>query len=244
MYPISPATRGGIPGTDTALLDSFSKAPSNPQLPMADCSQPAHWSGGVVRTWGTNCRVSDIAFCHSPELLETFPEPLPEILRWSSVSVPETPSIDIMAVPKLEPATTKSLAHPPQLSRFVQQYTRFQYMDLHEVFSKAQTVTLTPRYYDCTIELLPGTCPPHGRLYSLSPATRDQPCTNTSKKPRQRVHLSFHLIGKGRFFFFEKKDGGLQHRLLGFKQYYHQEPIPSSSQDHGFRDSAGWHHLY
>lgn len=42
------------------------------------------------------------------------------------------------------------------------------YLDLKQVFSKARATSLTPhRPYDCFIELLPGTSPPRGHLYSL-----------------------------------------------------------------------------
>uniref|UniRef100_A0A4W5NN01 ribonuclease H n=1 Tax=Hucho hucho TaxID=62062 RepID=A0A4W5NN01_9TELE len=44
-----------------------------------------------------------------------------------------------------------------------------EYHDLLEVFSKARATSLPPhRPYDCAIDLLPGTTPPRGRLYSLS----------------------------------------------------------------------------
>ncbi|KAI7792353.1 hypothetical protein IRJ41_006321 [Triplophysa rosa] len=44
-----------------------------------------------------------------------------------------------------------------------------EYSDLLEVFSKAQAATIPPhRTYDCSIELMQGTYPSRGRLYSLS----------------------------------------------------------------------------
>uniref|UniRef100_A0A9J7YQW1 Gypsy retrotransposon integrase-like protein 1 n=1 Tax=Cyprinus carpio carpio TaxID=630221 RepID=A0A9J7YQW1_CYPCA len=44
-----------------------------------------------------------------------------------------------------------------------------EYHDLRAVFSRSRAVSLPPhRPYDCSIELLPGTTPPRGRLYSLS----------------------------------------------------------------------------
>uniref|UniRef100_A0A9J8BWS8 Reverse transcriptase/retrotransposon-derived protein RNase H-like domain-containing protein n=1 Tax=Cyprinus carpio carpio TaxID=630221 RepID=A0A9J8BWS8_CYPCA len=44
-----------------------------------------------------------------------------------------------------------------------------EYHDLKEVFSKSRADSLPPhRPYDCAIELLPGTSPPKGKLYSLS----------------------------------------------------------------------------
>eukprot|EP00064_Thunnus_orientalis_P015878 superscaffoldBa00003034_g15939 len=43
------------------------------------------------------------------------------------------------------------------------------YHDLKEVFSNAHATSLSPHQaYDCAIDLLPGTSPPKGRLYSLS----------------------------------------------------------------------------
>ncbi len=44
-----------------------------------------------------------------------------------------------------------------------------EYYDLREVFSKQGATSLPPhRPYDCAIELLSGTLPPRGHLYSLS----------------------------------------------------------------------------
>ncbi len=44
-----------------------------------------------------------------------------------------------------------------------------EYHDLKEVFSKSRAASLPPhRPYDCAIDLVPGTSPPKGRLYSLS----------------------------------------------------------------------------
>lgn len=122
------------------------------------------WSRGVVRTWGMNCHVSDNTFCHSSKLLETFQRPSVDISRWRSASFSETQSTEVLAIPEMESVTTKSLVHCPELSRVPQEYA-----DLQKVFSKAQVAKLPPhRSYDCTIELVPGTCPPRGRLYSLS----------------------------------------------------------------------------
>ncbi|KAI2646324.1 Transposon Tf2-6 polyprotein [Labeo rohita] len=48
------------------------------------------------------------------------------------------------------------------------------YYNLCSVFSKSQTTSLPPHHpYDCTIDLLPGTSPPRGRLYSLSGPERE-----------------------------------------------------------------------
>ncbi len=48
------------------------------------------------------------------------------------------------------------------------------YHDLRAVFSKSRASSLPPhRPYDCAIDLLPGTSPPKGRLYSLSRPERE-----------------------------------------------------------------------
>lgn len=49
-----------------------------------------------------------------------------------------------------------------------------EYLDLRAVFSRARATSLPPhRPYDCAIDLLPGTTPPRGRLYSLSAPERE-----------------------------------------------------------------------
>lgn len=65
------------------------------------------------------------------------------------------------AMSPLQPVCTMS---PPELSNVPPEYH-----DFSPVFSKAKATSLPPhRPYDCAIELLPGTIPPKGRLYSLS----------------------------------------------------------------------------
>ncbi|KAI2666212.1 Transposon Tf2-6 polyprotein [Labeo rohita] len=49
-----------------------------------------------------------------------------------------------------------------------------EYLDLKGVFSKSRAASLPPhRPYDCAIDLLPGTTPPKGKLYSLSTPERE-----------------------------------------------------------------------
>ncbi len=49
-----------------------------------------------------------------------------------------------------------------------------EYLDLRAVFSRSRATSLPPhRPYDCSIDLLPGTMPPRGRLYSLSVPERE-----------------------------------------------------------------------
>ena len=58
-----------------------------------------------------------------------------------------------------------SSTEPPDLSSVLSAYH-----DLGKVFSKSCATSLPPhRAYDCSIELFPGTSPPRGRLYSMSP---------------------------------------------------------------------------
>ncbi|KAL0147091.1 hypothetical protein M9458_057615 [Cirrhinus mrigala] len=85
------------------------------------------------------------------------------------------------------------------------------YHDLRAVFSKTRASSLPPhRPYDCAIDLLPGTSPPRGRLYSLSGPEREA--------MERYIHdsLAAGIIrpssspaGAG-FFFVEKTDGSLR----------------------------------
>ncbi|XP_041810033.1 uncharacterized protein lrfn4b [Chelmon rostratus] len=84
-------------------------------------------------------------------------------------------------------------------------------MDLKEVFNKARATSLPPhRPYDCAIDLLPGTSPPKGRLYSLSAPERE------AMKQYIQSSLAAGIIrpssspaGAG-FFFVDKKDKTLR----------------------------------
>ncbi|XP_062854790.1 obscurin [Trichomycterus rosablanca] len=85
------------------------------------------------------------------------------------------------------------------------------YHDLREVFSKRKTEVLPPhRSFDCAIDLLPGTSPPRGRLFSLSGPER----TAMEKYVQEALAQGFirpssSPAGAG-FFFVGKKDGGLR----------------------------------
>ena len=86
-----------------------------------------------------------------------------------------------------------------------------EYLDLKAVFSKSRASSLPPhRPYDCGIDLLPGTSPPRGRLYSLS-----RPETEAMDKYVQEslaagiIRPSSSPAGAG-FFFVGKKDGSLR----------------------------------
>ncbi|XP_067231407.1 bromodomain-containing protein 8 isoform X8 [Chanodichthys erythropterus] len=85
------------------------------------------------------------------------------------------------------------------------------YHDLRQVFSKSRALSLHPhRPYDCAINLLPGTSPPKGRLYSLSGPEREA----MDKYIRESldaglIRPSSSPAGAG-FFFVKKKDGSLR----------------------------------
>ncbi|KAI4900897.1 hypothetical protein NFI96_007222 [Prochilodus magdalenae] len=86
-----------------------------------------------------------------------------------------------------------------------------QYWDLQEVFSK-QKAKLLPahRPYDCAINLLPGTSPPRGHLFSLSAPEKKA----MEEYIQEALALGFirpstSPAGAG-FFFVGKKDGGLR----------------------------------
>ncbi len=62
-----------------------------------------------------------------------------------------------------------SQANPPDLT-----VVPAEYCDLRAVFSKSRATSVPPhRPYDCTIDLLPGTSPPKGWLYSHSSPERE-----------------------------------------------------------------------
>lgn len=82
-----------------------------------------------------------------------------------------------------------------------------EYHDFREVFSKAKATSLPPhRPYDCAIDLLPGTFPPKGRLYSLSAPERKAMETYINDSlSAGLIRPSSSPAGAG-FFFVEKKD--------------------------------------
>ena len=85
--------------------------------------------------------------------------------------------------PSLRLHQTPPHTHPPDLSSIPKEYH-----DLGEVFSKSKATSLPPhRSYDCSIDLLSGTSPPRGRLFSLP---RPTPVSSwpipTSRKDLQR----------------------------------------------------------
>lgn len=86
-----------------------------------------------------------------------------------------------------------------------------EYHDLCQVFCKSRATSLPPhRPYDCAIELLPGTSPPKGHLFSLSGPEREamDKYINESLKAGL-IRPSSSPAGAG-FFFVKKKDGSLR----------------------------------
>ena len=86
-----------------------------------------------------------------------------------------------------------------------------QYHDLGEVFSKSRATSLLPhRAYDCAIDLLAGTSPPRGRLFSLSAPERLAMEKYIGESlAAGLIHPSSSPAGAG-FFFMGKMDGSLR----------------------------------
>ena len=86
-----------------------------------------------------------------------------------------------------------------------------EYLGIKEVFSKQRACTLPPhRSYDCAIELLPGSSPSRGRIFSLSlPERRTMDDYIKDALSTGFIRPSTSPAGAG-FFFVGKKDGGLR----------------------------------
>ncbi len=84
-------------------------------------------------------------------------------------------------------------------------------MDLSNVPSESRAASLPPhRPYDCTIDLLPGTSPPKGKLYSLSAPEREAMEKYISDSLAAKIiRPSSSPAGAG-VFFVKKKDGSLR----------------------------------
>ncbi len=86
-----------------------------------------------------------------------------------------------------------------------------EYLDLRRVFSKSRAASLPPhRPYDCAIDLLPGTFPPRGRLYSLSAPEREAMDKYIQESLAAGLIRSSSSPAGAGFFFVEKKDGSLR----------------------------------
>ncbi|KAL0173539.1 hypothetical protein M9458_029507, partial [Cirrhinus mrigala] len=85
-----------------------------------------------------------------------------------------------------------------------------EYLNLKRVFSKSRAASLPPhRPYDCAIDLLSGTSPPKGKLYSLSAPEREAMEKYISDSLAAKIiRPSSSPAGAG-FFFVKKKDRSL-----------------------------------
>uniref|UniRef100_A0A3P9IIZ6 Gypsy retrotransposon integrase-like protein 1 n=1 Tax=Oryzias latipes TaxID=8090 RepID=A0A3P9IIZ6_ORYLA len=85
------------------------------------------------------------------------------------------------------------------------------YHDLSSVFCKVRAKSLPPhRPYDCAIDLLPGTQPPKGHIYPLSPPEREAMDSYLRESLQAGlIRPSSSPAGAG-FFFVGKRDGGLR----------------------------------
>uniref|UniRef100_A0A3Q2QA15 Retrotransposon gag domain-containing protein n=1 Tax=Fundulus heteroclitus TaxID=8078 RepID=A0A3Q2QA15_FUNHE len=94
----------------------------------------------------------------------------------------------------------------PDLSKVPEEYH-----DLKEAFNKSKATALPPhRAYDCSIDLLSGTTPPRGRLYSLSvPESQAMQKYISDSLKAGIIRPSSSPAGAG-FFFVGKKDGSLR----------------------------------
>lgn len=118
---------------------------------------------------------------------------------------------------------------PLELSRVPSEYH-----DLHEVFNKKRATSLPPhRPFDCAIDLLPGTSPPRGRIFSLSLAETQAMETYIKESLEAGlIRPSTSPAGAG-FFFVGKKDGGLRpcidYRGLNKVTVRNRYPLPLMS---------------
>lgn len=80
------------------------------------------------------------------------------------------------------------------------------YHDLKEVVSKTKATFLPPHSYDCPIDLLPGSSPPKGQLYSFSgPQTLAMKEYIQSSLKAGIIHPSSSTAGSGSFFYKQER---------------------------------------
>ena len=109
-----------------------------------------------------------------------------------------------------------------------------EYWDLKEVFSKSRAASLPPhRHYDCAINLLSGTTPPRGQIFSLSlPEHKAMEEYINDALASGFIRPSTLPAGAG-FFFVGKKDGGLRpcidYRGLNKVTIRNRYPLPLMS---------------
>ncbi|XP_037552178.1 laminin subunit beta-1 [Nematolebias whitei] len=106
--------------------------------------------------------------------------------------------------------TNQDAANIEQITKDLKQVPE-EYLGLKEVFNKVKATSLPPhRSYDCPIDLVPGSTPPKGALYSLS--TPEQEAMQEYIKTSLQAGIirpSISPAGTG-FFFVGRKDGSLR----------------------------------
>ncbi len=87
---------------------------------------------------------------------------------------------------------------------------------------------------DCAIDLLSGTCPPRGRIFSLSsPECAAMDNYIEESLAAGVIRPSTSPAGAG-FFFVDKKDGGPSplHRVSRTQEDHYTEPLPLATYGH------------
>ncbi len=86
-----------------------------------------------------------------------------------------------------------------------------EYHDMRAVFSRSRATSLPPhRPYDCSIDLVPGSTPPRGRLYSLSAPEREALERYLADSLAAGTIVPSTSPTRAGFFFMKKKDGSLR----------------------------------
>ncbi len=109
-----------------------------------------------------------------------------------------------------------------------------EYRDLRVVFSRSWAASLPPhRPYDCSIDLVPGSMPPRGRLYSLSAPEREALEKYLADSLAAGTIVPSTSPAGARFFFVKKKDGSLRpcidYRGLNDMTIKNRYPLPLMS---------------
>ncbi len=109
-----------------------------------------------------------------------------------------------------------------------------EYHDLRAVFSRSRAASLPPhRPYDCSTDLVPGSTPPRGRLYSLSAPEREALERYLADSLAAGTIVPFTSPAVAGFFFVKKKDGSLRpcidYRGLNEMTIKNRYPLPLMS---------------
>ncbi|XP_029318573.1 uncharacterized protein LOC115028841 [Cottoperca gobio] len=138
---------------------------------------------------------------------------LPVTISWENQHHPLQALIDSGAAGNFLDLTLARALHLPisRLDHSLSVTALNEYHDLAEIFSKKRATSLPPhRPFDCAIDLLPGSFPTRGRIFSLSPAeTQAMEDYIKDSLTAGIIRPSSFPAGAG-FFFVGKKDGGLR----------------------------------